>query len=242
MENTASPQISVIVPAKNEAKLLPKCLASLTQQHTKVSYEIILVDTNSEDGTPEIARSFGARIINEPRQGKVYAFRSGAEAARGNILCFAEADCILPKNWIETISSYLDRHPEVVAVSGTYTFHSSTPFLNLLAPVIHKMAQWIYYLLYASVSLRGSNFAIRRNIYQAVGGFPDNYFELYDVELGLRVARLGPIHHVPSMEIKTSDRRFRGRILRFISEFIPSFVRNILLQRPLQSQTYKDIR
>ena len=242
MENIEYPQISVIVPAKNEAKLLPKCLASLTQQSTKVSYEIIVVDTNSEDGTPEIARSFGAQVINEPREGKIYAFRSGAEAARGNILCFAEADCILPKNWLETIFDYLERHPNVVAISGTYTFHSSTSFYNFLAPVIHQLAQWVYYLLYASVSLRGSNFAIRRSVYQAVGGFPNNYFELYDVELGRRVAQLGPIHHVPGMEIQTSDRRFRGRILRFISEFIPSFVRNILLQRPLQSQTYKDIR
>lgn len=242
MENLESPHVSVIVPAKNEAKLLPKCLTSLTQQRTKVRYEIIVVDTNSDDGTPEIARSFGAQVINEPRKGKVYAFRTGAEAARGNILCFAEADCILPVNWIQTISDYFEGHPDVVAVSGTYTFHSSTPFYNFLAPVIHRLAQWAYYLLYGSVSLRGSNFAIRRSTYQAVGGFPDNYFELYDVELGRRVAQLGPIHHVPEMEIQTSDRRFRGRILRFVLEFIPSFVRNILLQRPVRSQTYEDIR
>jgi glycosyltransferase involved in cell wall biosynthesis len=242
MKHTKHPQISVIVPAKNEAKLLPKCLSSLAQQNTKVSYEVIVVDTNSEDGTPEIARSFGAQVINEPRGGKIYAFRSGAKAARGPILCFAEADCILPENWIQTIIDYLKQQPDVVAISGTYTFHSSTPLYNFLAPVIHRLAQWMYYLLYGSVSLRGSNFAIRRSAYLAVGGFPDNYFELYDVELGRRVAQLGRIHHVPGMEIQTSDRRFRGRILRFILEFIPSFVRNILLQRPVQSQTYKDIR
>ena len=242
MKYTKHSQISVIVPAKNEAKLLPKCLSSLAKQNTRVSYEVIVVDTNSEDGTPEIARSFGAQVINEQRRGKVYAFRSGAKAARGAILCFAEADCILPENWIQTIVDYLEQQPDVVAISGTYTFHSSTPFYNFLAPVIHRLAQWTYYLLYGSVSLRGSNFAIRRSAYLAVGGFPDNYFELYDVELGRRVAQLGPIHHVPGMEIQTSDRRFRGRILRFILEFIPSFVRNILLQRPVQSQTYEDIR
>jgi glycosyltransferase involved in cell wall biosynthesis len=242
MKYTKHPQISVIVPAKNEAKLLPKCLSSLARQNTTVSYEVIVVDTNSEDSTPEIARSFGAQVINEPRRGKVYAFRSGAKAARGTILCFAEADCILPENWIQTVRDYLEQQPDVVAISGTYTFHSSTPVYNLLAPVIHRLAQWMYYLLYGSVALRGSNFAIRRSAYLAVGGFPNNYFELYDVELGRRVAQLGPIHHVPGMEIQTSDRRFRGRILRFILEFIPSFVRNILLQRPVQSQTYEDIR
>jgi glycosyltransferase involved in cell wall biosynthesis len=242
METTESPQISVIVPARNEAKLLPKCLTSLTRQGTKVHYEIIVVDTNSTDGTPEIAHSFGARVINEPRQGKVYAFRSGAEAAQGTILCFVEADCIVRENWIETIKNYLDGHPQVVAISGAYAFHSSTPFYRFSAFVMQPLSRWIYYLLFGSISLRGSNFAIRTSAYRAVGGFAENYLELYDVELGRRVARLGPIHHVPGMKIQTSDRRIRGRLFRFLLEFFPSFVRNILLQRPLPSQTYEDIR
>jgi len=242
MENTNHPKISVIVPAKNESKLLPKCLASLTQQHTEASYEIIVVDTNSTDGTAEIARSFGSQVINEPRRGKVYAFRSGADAAQGTILCFVEADCIVPENWIETIAVYLEAHPEVVAVSGAYTFHSSTPFYRLTALVMQPLSRWTYYLIFGSISLRGSNFAIRASTYRAVGGFAENYFELYDVELGRRVARLGPIHHVPDMTIQTSDRRIRGRLFRFLLEFFPSFVRNILLRRPIPSQTYEDIR
>jgi glycosyltransferase involved in cell wall biosynthesis len=242
MKYTEHPQISVIIPAKNEAKLLPKCLSSLSRQHTEVGFEVIVVDTNSEDGTVKIAESFGACVVNEPRAGKIYAFRTGVNAARGTILGFVEADCILPDNWIQTVADYFGQHSEVVAVSGTYTFHSSTPFYNLLAPVVHRLAQGIYYLLFGSVSLRCSNSAIRRDTYWAVGGFPANYFELYDVELGRRVGQFGLIHHVPGMEIQTSDRRFRGRILRFLLEFIPSFIRNILLKRPLQSQTYKDIR
>ncbi len=242
MKYAKPPLISVIIPAKNEAKLLPSCLSSLAQQRTKVRYEVIVVDTNSEDGTAEIARSFGARVVNEPRGGKIHAFRTGADGARGTILCFTEADCILPSSWIETITDYLGQNPDVVAISGTYTFHSSTPLYNLLARLIHPLARWAYQLLYATVSLRGSNFAIRRQAYEAVGGFPNNYFELYDVELGRRVAQIGLIHHVPEMENQTSDRRFRGRILRFLIEFISNFLPNILLKRPLQSQTYEDIR
>lgn len=242
MKNIKPSLVSVIVPARNEAKLLPKCLSSLAHQRTKVNYEVIVVDTNSDDGTPEIARSFGARVVNEPRKGKVYAFRTGAKAAKGDILCFAEADCILPAHWIQTITDYLALHPEVVAISGIYTFHSSTPALNLLAPIVHRLAQALYYLLYGSFQLRGSNFAIRKSAYDAVGGFSENYFDLYDVELGRRVAKIGLIHNVPAMDIKTSDRRFRGRILRFIFEFMTSFVRDILLKRPLRSQTYEDIR
>src|SRR5574341_1499695 len=231
MEHDKHPLVSVIIPTRNEAKLLPSCLSSLSQQRTMVSYELIVVDTNSEDGTPTIARSFGARVINEPRKGKIYAFRSGAAAARGTILCFAEADCILPPTWIQTIVDYLDRHHDVAAISGTYTFHSSTPLYNFFARLVHLLARWTFHLLFNTVSLRGRNFAIQRSAYEAVGGFPDNYFELYDVELGRRVAKVGPIHHVPGMENQSSDRRFRGRVLRYLIEFFPSFVRNILLKR-----------
>jgi glycosyltransferase involved in cell wall biosynthesis len=242
MTQEKSPLLSVIVPAKNEAKLLPKCLSSLTQQRTQVGYEVIVVDTNSTDGTPDIARSFGVRLINEPRRGKIYAFRSGVDAAEGMILCFTEADCILPDHWIQTIADHFQQHPDVVAISGTYTFHSSTPLYNFMGPRLHRIANKIYELIYGAVSLRCSNSAIRRSVYQEVGGFSDRYFELYDVELGQRVAKLGAIHHVPAMQIQTSDRRIRGRILRFILEFIPSFYRNIVLKRPPPSQTYEDIR
>src|SRR6266536_5892337 len=99
MKYAKPPLISVIIPAKNEAKLLPSCLSSLAQQRTRVRYEVIVVDTNSEDGTAEIARSFGARVVNEPRGGKIHAFRTGATAARGTLLCFTEADRILPSSW-----------------------------------------------------------------------------------------------------------------------------------------------
>jgi len=242
MKNIQHPLVSVIIPARNEAKLLPKCLSSLAHQRTQVNFEVIVIDTNSEDGTPAIARSFGAQIVNEPRKGKVYAFRTGANAAKGDILCFAEADCILPTNWIQTITDYLKQHPKVAAISGIYSFYASTPILNLLAPIVHGLALGIYYLLYGSCSLRGSNFAIRRSAYDIVGGFSENYFELYDVELGRRVSKIGLIHYVPEMEIKTSDRRFRGRILRFVFEFLASFVRNILFKRPHPSQIYEDIR
>jgi glycosyltransferase involved in cell wall biosynthesis len=242
MKSAEHPQVSVIIPAKNEAKLLPECLSSLARQRTDIPYEVIVVDTNSEDGTRTIARSFGARVVNEPRPGRIYAFRTGVNVARGSVYCFAEADCILPANWIQVIVDYLDEHPEVAAISGTYTFHSSTLFYNFLASVVHRLAQGVYFLLFGSVSLRCSNSAIRKDVYRAVGGFADDYFELYDVELGRRVGKIGKIHHVPGMEIQTSDRRFRGRILRFIVEFVSSFIRDILLKRPLQSPIYEDIR
>lgn len=236
------PIASIIIPTKNEEKLLPRCLYSLTHQKITVPYEIIIVDSNSTDRTVSIARHYKTRIIHQPKIGKVYAFQKGADEARGSILCFTEADCIVPPNWISTITNYLSLHPDVVAISGYYTFYSSTSWLQFLIRVGHPIANSIFRLIYQSSSLRCSNFAIHTSNYRAAGGFISQYKELYDVELGIRIARTGKIHHVPTMTVQTSDRRFRGRIFQFLTEFIPSFLFNIVLHRPLSSQIYKDIR
>src|ERR1700735_2925522 len=56
--------VSVIVPARNEAKNLPSCLESLRD-----AGEVYVIDSQSTDGTPEIARSFGAKVVQFHYQG-----------------------------------------------------------------------------------------------------------------------------------------------------------------------------
>lgn len=240
--STNKPLLSIIIPVKNEAELLPRCLYSLTHQQKSPPYEIIIVDTYSKDDTRKIACSFGARVISEKRKGKIYAFIKGAHAAKGSIICFTEADCIVPPNWLSTITTYFQKNPSVSAISGSYLFHSSTPDYNFLAKISHIVSRTVFKFFFRNDSLRASNFAIRKNAYTKAGGFSKKYFELYDVELGLRVGAFGTIHHVNAMEIKTSDRRFRGRIFKYLGEFIPSFVANIILRKPLKIPTYQDIR
>ena len=54
--------VSVVVPARNEEKLLPRCLFALRQQKYD-DFEIIVVDSASTDHTQQVARSFGARVV-----------------------------------------------------------------------------------------------------------------------------------------------------------------------------------
>ncbi len=94
---TSPPQVSVIVPARNEEVSLGACLESLVAQ-TGVSFEIIVVDDHSTDRTREIAASFaGVRVVEAgplPTDwtGKNNAVACGARAARGQWLLFTDAD------------------------------------------------------------------------------------------------------------------------------------------------------
>ena len=101
---TANPEVSIIVPARNEEASLADCLRSLVAQsevpQTSVSFEIIVVDDGSTDRTREIAESFaGVRLISAPPlppgwTGKNNAVAAGAAVARGEWLLFTDADTV----------------------------------------------------------------------------------------------------------------------------------------------------
>jgi len=90
MKHTAPPIIGVIMPTRNEAAALPKVLSAILP---KVA-EVIVVDTASTDGTPEIAASMGARVVSEPRRGYGRACLAGIAALSPAIdtVLFMDAD------------------------------------------------------------------------------------------------------------------------------------------------------
>jgi glycosyltransferase involved in cell wall biosynthesis len=95
----SAPQVSVIIPARNEQASLGTCLESLVAQ-AGVEYEIIVVNDQSTDHTREIAASFpGVQVLDAaplPAKwtGKNHAVATGARAARGSWLLFTDADTV----------------------------------------------------------------------------------------------------------------------------------------------------
>jgi cellulose synthase/poly-beta-1,6-N-acetylglucosamine synthase-like glycosyltransferase len=98
-EERSFPSLSIIVPARNEAKALPILLKSLSEQQYPSSLEVIVVDDNSQDETGRIAESFGFKVIRLTELppgwlGKPYACQRGADVATGEWLLFTDADTI----------------------------------------------------------------------------------------------------------------------------------------------------
>lgn len=169
-------EVSVIVPARNEAHNLPTLLASL-RALGRPPCEIIVVDDGSSDGTAAVARSYGARVIvAEPRPsgwiGKPWACLAGARAARGDFLLFTDADTWHASRSLEQALSALDG---VGLVSVVPTHRAERPWETL---------QGIFQLLLLVATRadarrrasRGRPFAIgqyllfRRDAYWSVGG------------------------------------------------------------------------
>ena len=118
-----NPEVSVIVPARNEEACLGECLRSLVAQ-TGVSFEIIVVDDGSADRTREIAESFaGVRVIAAPAlpsgwTGKNNAMVAGAVVARGEWLLFTDADTVhLPGSLARAVEEAEREHADLLSYS-----------------------------------------------------------------------------------------------------------------------------
>jgi glycosyltransferase involved in cell wall biosynthesis len=83
-------RVSVIIPTHNEAQAIERVLADIPSDLTT---EIIVVDSNSNDGTPEIAARMGARVVQEPRRGYGRACLTGLAAANSpDVVVFLDGD------------------------------------------------------------------------------------------------------------------------------------------------------
>jgi rSAM/selenodomain-associated transferase 2 len=101
-------RLSVVVPALNEARQIGGALEALAALRRR-GHEVIVVDGDSEDGTPELAEPHCDRLIRAAR-GRALQMNAGARAARGDALLFLHADCRLPQGVDELIFSSLKHH------------------------------------------------------------------------------------------------------------------------------------
>jgi glycosyltransferase involved in cell wall biosynthesis len=85
-----SPRVSVVIPALNEAENLPHVLGTLPSD----TYEVVLVDGHSIDGTSTVARTHypNVRIVSQPRRGKGDALQAGFAACSGDVIVMMDAD------------------------------------------------------------------------------------------------------------------------------------------------------
>jgi chlorobactene glucosyltransferase len=128
-----APLVSVVIPARNEARNIERCARSVLATRYP-NLEVIVVDDHSADDTNAIARRVAAsdvrlRVLSAPDLppgwfGKQWACATGARAARGSLLCFTDADTthapdLLPR----AVNSLRAREADLLTVAGTQEMH-----------------------------------------------------------------------------------------------------------------------
>jgi glycosyltransferase involved in cell wall biosynthesis len=224
------PHISVIVPARNESEHILACLGSLAAQEHAPATEIIVVDNASTDNTAELVRSFATahakaniRLIEEPLPGRGAARAAGFEAARGPVLLSTDADTTVPSDWVARLAAAL-ANPRIVAVTGGCRIVDCPPLTNTLYNHIQPVAMRTYRLGIGHWWLTGANFGIKRSAYNRAGGFNTNCRDMEDVDLTMRVARLGAIKRLPrDLVVTTVGDRFQENVVRGFWQYLKAY-------------------
>lgn len=228
-KNLGKTTISVVIPAYNDAKLLKKCLQALKKQDFSLPYELIVVNGPSHDNTKEIALRYADVVIDQSKIGIGQARNEGCAEAQSKIIAITDADVIVPKYWLSRIYQYFKKYKYVIALTGPYRFINSEK-LNNSAKVARIFAKEFHRILTDSSPLSGTNMAVRRDAYMAVGGFDPEITGLEDVELGMRLSKIGKIIYVEDLLVKTTDRRFRHPVQHVLTKLIPTYFKRTVLR------------
>lgn len=179
------PRLSVIVPAFDEAAELPgtlECLhASLAA--AGVDYGIVVVDNASTDATADIARAGGARVVAEPYRQISRARNTGAAHATGAWLLFVDADTRPSPELLRAALGHL----EAGACGG-----GALVAMGALPHRVHRWGLALWNRVAARFRLAAGCFVfVRRDAFEAVGGFDTRLYAGDEVILSRRLRRWG---------------------------------------------------
>jgi glycosyltransferase involved in cell wall biosynthesis len=184
-------QLSVIIPAFNEARLIERSLQSVAvsigaNQKPGFTSEIIVVDNNSTDNTAELARQAGARVVFEPINQIGRARNTGAAHATGDWLLFLDADSLLSPGLFADILKLIEEGKHVgcgstLRMDGLPWWANMTLRLWTGTSVLFRWAA-------------GALIVCRRDAFQEIGGFDQDLYALDEIRLSKQLKQWGLRH------------------------------------------------
>jgi lipopolysaccharide/colanic/teichoic acid biosynthesis glycosyltransferase/GT2 family glycosyltransferase len=187
--DTAVPLVSIVIPAYNAAATIGECVQAARQQDFPAAYEVIVVDDGSADDTARLAEADGAVVIRQGRSRPAAARNAGIQAARGEIVCFTDADCAPRPDWLAQLTAPF-ANPEIVGGKGTY----ATRQREIVARFVQIEYEDKYDLLRPQPRIDfidTYSAAYRRAVLVANGCFDERFPYLEDQELSFRLAARG---------------------------------------------------
>jgi GT2 family glycosyltransferase len=228
---------SIIIPIYNRLDLTSVCLETIYKIGSKNSFEVIVVDNASSDGSKEYLKGYRKRIKyirNEENLGFAKACNQGAENAIGEYLLFLNNDTKPTKGWLDILVKELDDNRKTVIVGSKLLYPNDT---IQHAGVVFGKTKEAYHLykfhrkekIYVNKkrkfqAVTGACMLIRKNIFEKINGFDEIYVNgLEDVDLCLKVGKIGAditycpksvVYHFESMSEGRSKKILR--ILKFL--------------------------
>jgi glycosyltransferase involved in cell wall biosynthesis len=226
--------LSIIIPAFNEEKELPGCLASVGQAAVGCGlaageFEVVVCDNNSTDRTADLARASGARVVFEPVNQISRARNAGAAAASGEWLLFIDADSRLKAENLRRVVE-LGKSDAAVVGGGSVIGLEGIPWWTRPG-----LCGWNLYSVMRRAAA-GSFVFSRAVAHRAVGGFSLERYAAEELEYSRELRRWGRTKGQEFIILRghphmSSGRKFRqrsaGELLRLLGKLAWSYPRTI---------------
>ena len=208
--------ITVIIPVYNDEERLEHSLLSLFNT-TFNNFEVIVVDDGSDDSPQFIVNKFPCKFIRLPfNRGQACARNIGVNQSRGDIILFTDADCLVMKDWVKSISDELiklhQERKEIVALTGRLI--SKNGFIEMC----HAYTGYGYIQTGPRREMDYLNTAcvgIYKEAFLKIGGFSEDFKVNEDTDLGFKLVEHGyKVIFEPTISI------FHDHGIRTFKEFI----------------------
>lgn len=166
------PKISVIIPSYNSSSTIVQCLRSVVEQDIDEEYEILVVDSSTDGTEKMILRLFPTVTVLHQADKTIpgTARNIGAQKAKGEILAFTDSDCIVDRTWLREIVKNVEHNHPIVGGS-VENARPENPISR--AEYFIEFREFSRYSPKREVRfLPSCNFAIRKEIFDDLGGFP----------------------------------------------------------------------
>ncbi|PIS17517.1 MAG: glycosyl transferase family 2 [Candidatus Nealsonbacteria bacterium CG09_land_8_20_14_0_10_42_14] len=222
--------LSIVIPTLNEEKYLPLLLESIKRQSFK-DYEIVVSDAGSKDKTREIAEKYGCLVVagGFPAAGK----NRGAEACRGELILFVDADVILKNN---SLGGFLKEFEKRNLAVATFLLNSNEKFHNFSFKILYNFPS----LLTERFLPQAMNIIlVKKDIHQKIGGFNEKIKIGEELDYIRRGRKFGKFGVLKSAKILASPRRFKrdGWLKTWLKYFLCQV--HMIFLGPVRSDLFK---
>lgn len=226
-----SPKVSIIIPAKNEERYLPRTLESIQRQN-RDDFEVIVVANACTDRTAEIAEGAGCSVIRREDSGQCSAQNAGARVARGELLLFLDADITLPPQALDVLVR--DFGPEDAA--ATFESRPSTPQWIFRCISVARNAMFLTGLYRSTAGA----IVCRTEHFLAVGGFDATREPRANRDLVKKLLTFGRYRCLKAPIIISTRRYERWGLVHLASFWLVTFIRSLFGKPPIGR--YEDVR
>jgi rSAM/selenodomain-associated transferase 2 len=192
------PSISIVIPTYNEAGGIQRLVRYLLASGGGAAPEVIVSDGGSTDGTLELAKAAGAKVIRSPDKGRAAQMNAGAAVATGHILYFLHADTFPPVDFKEAIL----RSCAAGDGAGCFRLRFDEEHWFL------KVNAWFTRFDIDSIRFGDQSLYILKSDFDRIGGFRKDHVVMEDQEIVRRIKKMTRFRVLPAA-VMTSAQKYR---------------------------------